>query len=109
MPNKTILLVEDDPMNMRLAQHILESQGYTVFGANTGWEALDQIKPGLPDLILMDMQLPDIDGMTLGRIIRANEAARERYPRSDGFRHERGPGKDNKNRLQRLHLQTHQR
>jgi len=77
MPNKTILLVEDDPMNMRLAQHILESQGYTVVGANTGWETLNQIKTGLPDLILMDMQLPDIDGMTLVRIIRANEAARE--------------------------------
>ncbi len=77
MPNKTILLVEDDFMNMRLAQHVLEAEGYRVVKATTGWEALDQIKTGLPDLILMDVQLPDIDGMALVRIIRANEAARE--------------------------------
>jgi len=77
MPDKTILLVEDDFMNMRLAQHILEAEGYSVVKATTGWEALDQIKTGLPDLILMDIQLPDIDGMALARIIRANEAARE--------------------------------
>ncbi|NQT31059.1 MAG: response regulator [Deltaproteobacteria bacterium] len=77
MPNKTILLVEDDPMNMRLAQHILESQGYTVVGATTGQEALNQIKTNLPDLILMDVQLPDIDGMTLVRIIRAKDITRD--------------------------------
>jgi two-component system cell cycle response regulator DivK len=77
MPSKTVLLVEDDFMNMRLAQHVLESEGYNVVGATSGWEALNQIKNGLPDLILMDVQLPDIDGMTLVRIIRANEAAQE--------------------------------
>jgi len=77
MPNKTILLVEDDFMNMRLAQHVLEAEGYTVLGATSGWEALNQIKNSLPDLILMDVQLPDIDGMTLVRIIRAGEAARK--------------------------------
>jgi two-component system cell cycle response regulator DivK len=77
MPGKTILLVEDDFMNMKLAQHVLESAGYTVIKATTGWEALNQIKTDLPDLILMDIQLPDIDGMTLVRIIRANEAARD--------------------------------
>jgi CheY-like chemotaxis protein len=77
MPNKTILLVEDDPMNMRLAQHILESQGYTVVSAATGQEALNKAKNSLPDLILMDVQLPDIDGMTLVRIIRAGDTTRE--------------------------------
>jgi two-component system cell cycle response regulator DivK len=77
MPDKTILLVEDDFMNMRLAQHILEAEGYTVLGATSGWEALNQIKNSLPDLILMDVQLPDIDGMTLVRIIRAGETAKK--------------------------------
>jgi two-component system cell cycle response regulator DivK len=77
MPDKTILLVEDDFMNMKLAQHVLESAGYTVVKATTGWEALNQIKTGLPDLILMDIQLPDIDGMTLVRIIRAKDITRE--------------------------------
>jgi len=77
MPNKTILLVEDDFMNMKLAQHVLESEGYTVLKATTGQQALNQIKNNSLDLILMDIQLPDIDGMTLVRIIRAKDATRE--------------------------------
>jgi two-component system cell cycle response regulator DivK len=77
MPNKTILLVEDDFMNMKLAQHVLESEGYTVVKATTGQEALQQLKATPPDLILMDIQLPDIDGMTLVRIIRAKDTTRE--------------------------------
>jgi two-component system cell cycle response regulator DivK len=77
MPNKTILLVEDDFMNMKLAQHVLESQGYTVVKATTGQEALQQLKDSVPDLILMDVQLPDIDGMILVRIIRAKDTTRE--------------------------------
>ena len=77
MPNKTILLVEDDFMNMKLAQHVLESDGYTVLKATTGQEALNQIQNNSPDLILMDIQLPDIDGMTLVRIIRAKDTTKE--------------------------------
>ena len=77
MPDKMILLVEDDFMNMRLAQHVLEAEGYTVLGATSGWEALQQLKASTPDLILMDVQLPDIDGMTLVRIIRAGETAKK--------------------------------
>jgi len=77
MPNKRILLVEDDFMNMRLAQHVLEIEGYTVVKAATGQEALKQIESTLPDLILMDLQLPDIDGMTLVRILRAKAMTRD--------------------------------
>ena len=77
MPNKTILLVEDDFMNMKLVQHVLESQGYTVVKATTGQEALEQVKASPPDLILMDIQLPDIDGMTLTRIIRSKDTNKE--------------------------------
>jgi two-component system cell cycle response regulator DivK len=77
MPNKRILLVEDDFMNMRLAQHVLETEGYTVVKAATGREALKQIESILPDLILMDLQLPDIDGMTLVRILRAKDMTRD--------------------------------
>ena len=74
MLNKKILLVEDDFMNMRLAQHILEAEGYTVLKAATAQEALKQIDAVLPDLILMDVQLPDMDGMVVVRILR--ESAR---------------------------------
>ncbi len=72
MPSKRILLVEDDFMNMRLAQHILEGEGYTVLKAANAHEALTQIEAILPDLILMDVQLPDMDGMTVVRMLREN-------------------------------------
>ena len=76
MPNKRVLLVEDDFMNMRLAEHILEGEGYTVVKATTAQEALEQIESNLPDLILMDVQLPDMDGMTVVRILRENAITR---------------------------------
>ncbi len=77
MPNKRILLVEDDFMNMRLAQHILEVEGYTVVKAATAQEALVQMESTLPDLILMDVQLPDMDGMTVVRILRENSRTKD--------------------------------
>ena len=77
MYSKRILLVEDDFMNMRLAQHILEGEGYTVIKAATGNEALTQVESSFPDLILMDAQLPDMDGMTVVRILRENVITRD--------------------------------
>lgn len=70
MANERILLVEDDFMNMRLSQHILEAEGYTVLKAATAREALEQIEFSLPDLVLLDVQLPDMNGMTVVRILR---------------------------------------
>jgi len=77
MPNKRVLVVEDDLMNMRLAQHILEVEGHTVLKAATAHEALAQVESTLPDLILMDVQLPDMDGMTVVRILRENAITRD--------------------------------
>ena len=68
--NKKILLVEDDFINMRLTQHILELEGYIVFKAATAQEALEKIESTIPDLILVDVQLPDIDGLILVRMLR---------------------------------------
>ena len=77
MSNKRILIVEDDFKNMRLAQHILEVEGYTILRATTAQEALEQIESTLPDLILMDVQLPDMDGMTVVRILRENARTKD--------------------------------
>ena len=77
MPGKRILVVEDDFMNMRLTQHILESEGYTVLKATTALEAMEQTKATPPDLILMDVRLPDINGMTAVRILRENAGTRD--------------------------------
>lgn len=72
MKERRILLVEDDPINSILVQHILESEGYVVLKASTAEEVLMQIGATIPDLILMDVQLPDLDGLTLTRMIREN-------------------------------------
>lgn len=77
MPNKRILLVEDDFMNMRLAQHLLEAEGYIVLKAATAQEALRKIESTVPDLILMDVQLPDINGLTVVRILREKPETRD--------------------------------
>lgn len=77
MTSKTILVVEDDFMNMRLAQHILEAEGYTVIKAATAQEALAQTETALPDLILMDVQLPDMDGMAVVRVLRENDITKD--------------------------------
>ncbi len=58
-----ILVVEDNPMNMELAVDLLESYGYMVTGAQDGFKALELVKETEFDLILMDMQLPKMDGI----------------------------------------------
>ena len=57
-----ILVVEDNPMNMELAVDLLETYGYEVTPAEDGFEALERVKETKFDLILLDMQLPGIDG-----------------------------------------------
>jgi CheY-like chemotaxis protein len=63
MADKKILLVEDNPVNRRLAEFLLRSQGYQVRAATNAQEAFDTIKAERPDLILMDVQLPGMDGL----------------------------------------------
>jgi two-component system cell cycle response regulator DivK len=57
-----ILMVEDNPMNMELAVDLLETYGYEVTPAEDGFEALERVKELKFDLILLDMQLPGMDG-----------------------------------------------
>ncbi len=75
--NNRVLLVEDDFINMRLAQYILESEGYVVLKAATAQEALEQIESTIPELILVDVQLPDIDGLLLVRMLREKPATKD--------------------------------
>ena len=58
-----ILVIEDNPMNMELAVDLLESYGHEVTGAYDGPEALEHTKTVEFDLILLDMQLPEMDGL----------------------------------------------
>lgn len=68
-----ILLVEDHPQNRYLVTYLLESRGYEVETAVDGAEALEAVERRVPGLILMDMQLPLIDGYEATRRIKADE------------------------------------
>jgi two-component system, cell cycle response regulator DivK len=72
-PNKRILVVDDNPRNLKLAFDVLEDAGYEVVEAVDAEEAQSMIDRNLPDLILMDIALPGMDGLTLTRKIKANE------------------------------------
>ncbi len=74
--SKTILIVEDNENNMMLVRDVLELKGYSVLPATTGAEGVRLAIEARPDLILMDIQLPDIDGITAFAQIRANDAAK---------------------------------
>ena len=71
---KKVLVVEDNPLNMELVLEILKSQGFSAFEAVDGEDAINQIEKETFDLILMDIELPGIDGMEVTRIIK------NRYP-----------------------------
>jgi two-component system cell cycle response regulator DivK len=67
MNTKKILLVEDNPVNRRLAMFLLRSQGYQVAEATSAKEALEFLQTDHPDLIVMDIQLPGMDGLEVTR------------------------------------------
>jgi two-component system cell cycle response regulator DivK len=72
----TILVVEDNPTNMRLAAYVLESAGHTVLTATDAEAGLTQARESLPDLILMDIQLPGMDGLEATAHLKENPATR---------------------------------
>jgi len=67
-----ILCVEDNPQNMRLVRKILKHQGYEVLEAEDGTTAIAKTESEKPDLVLMDVNLPDIDGLQATRHLKAN-------------------------------------
>ena len=67
-----ILCVEDNPQNMRLVRKILQHQGFEVIEAVDGLTGVDLAHKEKPDLILMDINLPDIDGLEATSRIKAN-------------------------------------
>src|SRR5688572_26204350 len=60
---KTVLIVEDNELNMKLFHDLLEAHGYGTLAARNGFEALDLARKHRPDLILMDIQLPEVSGL----------------------------------------------
>ncbi len=68
--NKRILIVEDSPQNMRLMEMTLKAKNYTLLKATDGEEALDMATRERPDLIIMDVQLPKLNGLEVTRKLR---------------------------------------
>ena len=69
---KTILIVEDNDKNMKLARDVLQAKGYATLEAVNGEDGVRLARDHKPDMVLMDIQLPDINGVEAFKRIRAN-------------------------------------
>ncbi len=71
---KTILIVEDNALNMKLMRDLLGAAGFDTLLADNGTTAFELAKAEKPDLVLMDIQLPDVSGLDVTRWLKADEA-----------------------------------
>ncbi len=71
--DKTVLVVEDNDLNMKLFHDLLEAHGYIVLQAKDGMEGWRMAREHRPDLILMDIQLPDVSGLEVTKWLKADE------------------------------------
>ncbi len=71
---KTILVVEDNELNMKLFHDLLEAHGYNILQTRDGMEALKLARQHKPDLILMDIQLPEVSGLEVTKWIKEDDA-----------------------------------
>ncbi len=70
---KTVLIVEDNELNMKLFNDLLEAHGYATLKTSHGIEAMELARAHKPDLILMDIQLPEVSGLEVTRWLKADE------------------------------------
>jgi two-component system cell cycle response regulator DivK len=71
---KTVMIVEDNELNMKLFRDLLEANGYRTVGTRNGNDALDLARQHKPDLILMDIQLPEVSGLDVTRWLKDDPA-----------------------------------
>lgn len=70
---KTVLIVEDNELNMKLFRDLLEAHGYKTLQTRNGFEAMDLARAHSPDLILMDIQLPEVSGLEVTKWIKEDD------------------------------------
>jgi len=73
MGNKTILVIEDNALNMKLVKSLLDIGKYRVLAAEDAESGIQVARENHPDLILMDIQLPGMDGLTATKILKADQ------------------------------------
>ena len=73
---KTVLVVEDNELNMKLFNDLLEAHGYNVVQTRDGLKALDLARTHKPDLILMDIQLPEVSGIEITKWLKEDDTLR---------------------------------
>ena len=73
MESRLVLVVDDDATNLKLARDVLLAAGFRTLGARNGAEAISLGAERLPDVILMDLRLPDMDGTEAARILAERE------------------------------------
>ena len=73
---KTVLIVEDNELNMKLFGDLLEAHGYATLKTGNGIEALELARAHHPDLIIMDIQLPEVSGLDVTRWLKEDEKLR---------------------------------
>lgn len=69
-----ILLVEDDPIDMKLLSAVLDASGHRVLGKISAEDAMSEIQASPPEVILLDLKLPGMDGLSLARKLKQNPA-----------------------------------
>ena len=70
---KTVLVVEDNELNMKLFHDLLEANGYDTIQTRNGLEAIDLARSRRPDLILMDIQLPEVSGLEVTKWLKEDD------------------------------------
>ncbi len=73
---KVILIVEDEPKNLKLVRDLLQVSGYKTIEATDGKQGIELAKARKPDLILMDIMMPKMDGLEAARILKADAITR---------------------------------
>ena len=71
---KTVLIVEDNELNMKLFHDLLEAHGYQTVGTRNGIDAMDLARQHRPDLILMDIQLPEVSGLEVTKWLKEDDS-----------------------------------
>jgi two-component system phosphate regulon response regulator PhoB len=77
MANEHVLAVDDEPEILELLQYNLEKEGFIVTGVTTGENALAAARTKLPDLIILDLMLPGVDGLEVCRRLKAEAPTRQ--------------------------------